>query len=416
MNSSQGTFCRLYRLVGALLLLLPILFLLLRSCNVVMPAAVVPTAEAPTSVPTTVPPTVMPPSAVPPTAVPPTAVPVAVPKLKVPSVSDWTADGLKLSGAGQPGATVEVWDGATRIGTAVVGADGIWTLVSKLAEGAHKLAVRTVDAAGNLINELPAVDITVPAAVAPPTLNLPAAADYAVDGLKLSGTGQPGATVEVWDGATKIGTAVVGADGLWSLVSKLGEGAHRLAIRMLDAAGTTLGQSAAVDITVPTAAALTAAAEVTAEGVVLSGTGQPGATLQVWDGATQVGTAVVGADGTWSLLSDLAEGAHKLAVRMVDAAGNALAESAAVDVTVPTGQGQAPAEDLAAWGQEYIVQPGDWLINLARRFYGDRELWTRIIDGTNAKAAVDSSFARITNPDRIYVGQKLWIPAAPGGK
>ncbi len=487
MNQSRGGFCRLYRLAGALLLLLPILFLLLRSRGLQVPRAFVPTVQVPT------------------TAVPPTAVAVAAPNLKVPSAADWTADGLRLAGTGLPGSTVEVWDGATRIGTAVVGTDGLWSLVGKLGAGAHKLSVRLLDAAGNLLSELPSVDIDVPAAIAVPTLNLPSVADLTPNGLKLGGTGQPGATVELWDGVTKIGTAVVGADGLWSLVgklsagahklsvrlldaagkllselpsvdidvpaaiavptlnlpsvadltpnglklggtgqpgatvelwdgatkigtavvgadglwtllSKLGAGAHRLALRMVDAGGMTLGQSEAVDITVPTPATLTAAAEVTADGVLLSGTGEPGTTLEVWDGATRVGTVAVGADGSWGLLSDLAAGAYKLAVRAVDAAGNLLGELAAVDVTVPAGQGPAPVEDLAVHGQQYIVQPGDWLIKLAQRFYGNRELYTRIVDGTNAKAAVDSSFEPITNPDLIYVGQKLWIPAAPGGK
>jgi len=55
-------------------------------------------------------------------------------------------------------------------------------------------------------------------------------------------------------------------------------------------------------------------------------------------------------------------------------------------------------------------------MNLARRYYGDANLYTRIIDGTNARAAVDFTFARITNPNLIMVGQKLWIPAKPAGK
>jgi nucleoid-associated protein YgaU len=43
------------------------------------------------------------------------------------------------------------------------------------------------------------------------------------------------------------------------------------------------------------------------------------------------------------------------------------------------------------------------------------KLYTLIIEGTNAKAAVDPTFAKITDPDRIEPGQKLWIPARPAG-
>ena len=88
-----------------------------------------------------------------------------------------------------------------------------------------------------------------------PTLNAPAAADFTADGVKLSGTGQPGATVEVWDGTTKVGTAMVGADGKWALMAKLSEGAHKLAVRTVDASGKTLNESAALDVAVPKAEA-----------------------------------------------------------------------------------------------------------------------------------------------------------------
>lgn len=63
-------------------------------------------------------------------------------------------------------------------------------------------------------------------------------------------------------------------------------------------------------------------------------------------------------------------------------------------------------------GQAYTVQTGDWLSKLADKFYGDTQAWQVIVDATNAKAATDSTFAPITNPNLIEVGQKLWIPAA----
>jgi peptide/nickel transport system substrate-binding protein len=61
-------------------------------------------------------------------------------------------------------------------------------------------------------------------------------------------------------------------------------------------------------------------------------------------------------------------------------------------------------------GQEYTVQADDWLSKLADKFYGDVFNWPAIWLGTNQKAAEDSSFAMISNPDIVEVGQKLWIP------
>jgi peptide/nickel transport system substrate-binding protein len=63
-------------------------------------------------------------------------------------------------------------------------------------------------------------------------------------------------------------------------------------------------------------------------------------------------------------------------------------------------------------GQEYTVQADDWLSKLSDKFYGDVFNWPAIWLGTNNKAAEDSSFATIDNPDVIEVGQKLWIPSA----
>jgi LysM repeat protein len=63
-------------------------------------------------------------------------------------------------------------------------------------------------------------------------------------------------------------------------------------------------------------------------------------------------------------------------------------------------------------GQAYVVQPGDTLVKIAARFYGSGARWRDILNGTNAKAASDPSFARISNPNLIRIGQKLWLPGA----
>jgi hypothetical protein len=70
---------------------------------------------------------------------------------------------------------------------------------------------------------------------------------------------------------------------------------------------------------------------------------------------------------------------------------------------------------LQADGQDYIVKPGDTLVKIATAFYGQSREWRTIFDATNAKAATDPSYARISNPNLIRIGQKLWIPNRPGG-
>jgi thiol-disulfide isomerase/thioredoxin len=62
-------------------------------------------------------------------------------------------------------------------------------------------------------------------------------------------------------------------------------------------------------------------------------------------------------------------------------------------------------------GQEYVVQADDGLSKLAEKFYGDKLAYSVIIEATNARAAADKGYTHINNPDRIEVGQKLFIPA-----
>lgn len=78
--------------------------------------------------------------------------------------------------------------------------------------------------------------------------------------------------------------------------------------------------------------------------------------------------------------------------------------------------GLQPLEMVAAppldeGGQVYVVQADDWLSKLADKFYGDPLAYLVIVEATNNKAAQDTSFAAINDPDFIEVGQKLFVPA-----
>lgn len=70
----------------------------------------------------------------------------------------------------------------------------------------------------------------------------------------------------------------------------------------------------------------------------------------------------------------------------------------------------APPAQEEGEGQIYIVKPGDGLIQLAKKFFGDGDAYTRIVEATTALAAADSSFRVISDPNIILVGEKLWIP------
>ena len=74
----------------------------------------------------------------------------------------------------------------------------------------------------------------------------------------------------------------------------------------------------------------------------------------------------------------------------------------------------ATAQPAIACAADVIVQPGDTLSTLAGRHLGSLSAYSRIVEATNARAAVDASYARIANPNAIAVGMKLCIPAGAG--
>lgn len=56
----------------------------------------------------------------------------------------------------------------------------------------------------------------------------------------------------------------------------------------------------------------------------INGTGEPGTTITLYSGTTEIGTAVVGPDGQWSITleTDLPDGGHVLTATAVDANNN----------------------------------------------------------------------------------------------
>jgi len=86
-----------------------------------------------------------------------------------------------------------------------------------------------------------------------------------------------------------------------------------------------------------------------------------------------------------------------------------LAVLALIVSTLPLSAMAAPPQQ--GGGEDYVVQSGDTLAELADTFYGDGLAYPAIVEATNQMAATDSSYAVITDPGSIRVGQKLYIPS-----
>src|ERR1700722_13171604 len=71
--------------------------------------------------------------------------------------------------------------------------------------------------------------------------------------------------------------------------------------------------------------------------LTLTGTAVAGSAVEVFDGATQIGTATANGSGAWSFVTaTLADGTHSFTAEDVDVAGNVSAASTALNVTVDT--------------------------------------------------------------------------------
>jgi nucleoid-associated protein YgaU len=195
-----------------------------------------------------------------------------------------------------------------------------------------------------------------------------------------------------------LATIPVDADGNWTYTGELEPGDYEIVARNVSAQGEVLSESQAVAVPVESTTTVTVSepqADASGE-VVLSGSGVPGSTVEVVDNGVVVGTAVVAEDGTWTVRYATSAGDHSVAVQVQGEEGDA----ASVTVSVPE----------AAGGESYVVRPGDWLMKLARRYYGDALRWIDIYEATNAKAAQDASYHKIGNPSYLLPGWKIWIP------
>ena len=160
-----------------------------------------------TSMPTA---TVVPTSA--PTSVPPTATPGIAPSIdsKFQGATMPLGDVL-ISGKGQPNSVIELILNEAVVGTAAVGPDGNWQYGWALEPGNYTVQARSTDdsALASLPIQLIVSDLNAPSIQALPI-------DIGADVVKLTGKGEPNATLTILQDGAAIGTVVTGADGAWS--------------------------------------------------------------------------------------------------------------------------------------------------------------------------------------------------------
>lgn len=211
------------------------------------------------------------------------------PTINGPLVAGSTA----VSGTGIPAALVEVLVNASSLGTATVNQGGTWSLtVSPLAAGSV-VVVRQVAGGVSSAFSVPMIVLTPPG---PPAVDLPVIAGSTA----LSGTGAPGATVEVFVDGGPAGTAAVGTTGRWVLALDTGLVAGQVIQVRQTVAGVPSGFSSPVTVVAPPDPPVISA-PLLAGDVTVPGVGIPGASVRVFIDGTPAGSTAVNPNGTWAL-------------------------------------------------------------------------------------------------------------------
>ena len=186
-------------------------------------------------------------------------------------------DGLTVSGKGEPGSTVTVKDkDGNVLGTAKADAQGNFNVTVNPAQtNGEQLAVTATDAKGN---ESATTQVTAPDTTAP---DAPTGITVADDGLSVSGKGEAGSTVTVTDkDGNELGKAKADAQGNFKVaITPAQTNGEKLAVTATDAKNN---ESAKAEVTAPDSTApATPEATLDDNGVLLTGTAEPGSTVKV---------------------------------------------------------------------------------------------------------------------------------------
>lgn len=277
-----------------------------------------------------------------------------------------------ISGTGEAGATITLYNGSTQIGTAVVNTLGNWsfTPTTALTAGSWNITATATDLAGNTGPASAVrsfiVDTTAPDAPAITTVfddqgtvtgNLTSGSVTDDARPAISGTSEANAVIKIYDNGSLLATVTANGSGAWNYTPTVDmtQGSHILTATATDAAGNVSAASGSftfvLDSLAPQIPVITSLTDDVAPVIgqvisggstndktpTLSGTAEAGATVKIYDGAALVGTATANASGVWSVTtSTLADGPHSLTATATDLAGNVSSASLPFAVTIDT--------------------------------------------------------------------------------
>ncbi|WP_217549259.1 Ig-like domain-containing protein [Pantoea sp. GbtcB22] len=284
-------------------------------------------------------------------------------------------------GTGTPGDTVELWDGDEKIGETIVDENGNWefTPETPMEPGEHEIVLIGKDPEGNTSEPSEGfefiIDITAPGKA---TLDdvyddvAPIVGSIQENGVTndnqptFSGTGEPNTIIEISANGKVLGEAPVDATGHWTFTptTAMPDGPYEIILVDIDQAGNRGLPNDPFHFVIDTQAP-TKPGNGEGEGGIgdvwddvapiegsvpdqgttndaqpdLSGNGlEPGDVVTIIDNGNELGTAIVGEDGSWEFTPDtpLVDGEHEFTVIVTDPAGNSSEPSDPYTIIVDT--------------------------------------------------------------------------------
>ncbi len=221
---------------------------------------------------------------------------------------------------------------------------------------------------------------------------------YAADGaVQLGGTGAAGATLRLYLDTVETATTTVGEDGKWSVTSaSIAPGVYTLRIDQVDAAGKVTSRLE-TPFKRETLEALAEAAAPAAPEEVAVASEVTAAKPEVAE--TTTGTAEVAAPGVEPAVAAPATGTETTP-EPAPAEQTTLADAAPATPALVAD----PAPEASAAPITVTVQPGFTLWAIAKQNFGSGVMYVQVFEANKDK---------IKNPDLIYPGQVLSVPASP---
>lgn len=377
-----------------------------------------------------------------------------------------TTDDAKpvLSGRAEAGTTIIISDNGVEIGRTLAGANGRWSFepALPLAQGAHAFTAESLDAAGNMSATSKSFSLQVFIESPPDTAAITAVMDdegFLIGAIQkgsvtndarptITGTAPLGMMVSVYIDDVLVGSTMADGRGYWSFTptNPLADGSHQISASATNGIGGMSARTGSYDIVVDTVAPLKPGAADTSlwagsgtQGVQIepgsitgdstptfSGRAEANATVLIYDKGREIGLASADASGNWVFtpVPALADGSHRLAYKVMDAAGNASALSNEIAFTLDTTKVPVSIDGAMddAGGNQGLLAAGSVIDDTTPTLFGKGVVGgiVKVYEGTTllgqAVVAIDGSW-RLTPTLALGEGaHSLHATVTPPGK